>query len=247
VGHGIAVPTHSNTTGSISNMSIYKSNSLDFYVYAYFRQDNTPYYIGKGKGNRAYRKNKNKGIKIPKNKSKIVICESNLTELGAFALERRLIRWYGRKNNGTGILRNMTDGGDGCSGMVLSEETKRKMSENRKGTKLPYEIIKKMLDTRHRNGTYQHSEESKRKMSESKKNKPGKKHTEETKKKISEARKKYINMNGAGKHFSNQYGTFVIKNKRKRTRKGFTITEEHKRKISESMKISHMNRKTTQK
>ena len=59
--------------------------------------------------------------------------ESNLTELGAFALERRYIEWYGRKDLETGILRNRTDGGDGIYGFKHSSETRKKISESNKG------------------------------------------------------------------------------------------------------------------
>ena len=50
----------------------------EFYTYAYLREDKTPYYIGKGTGNRIY--SKSRRVERPKDKSKIIYLKKNLTE-----------------------------------------------------------------------------------------------------------------------------------------------------------------------
>lgn len=104
-----------------------------YYVYAYLNKDGTPYYIGKGKDQRAYAKH---GTHNPPPKERIVFCETNLSELGAFAIERRLIRWFGRRGiDEHGTLLNRAEGGQGVS-MPMSENTKKKLSESLTGRKI---------------------------------------------------------------------------------------------------------------
>ena len=94
-----------------------------YYVYAYLRQsDDSPYYIGKGKGSRAWSKNHGR-ISVPNDKSKIIILHENLSEEDAHLIEQELIEKFGRKDLGTGILLNLTNGGEGASGRILNETT----------------------------------------------------------------------------------------------------------------------------
>jgi hypothetical protein len=104
---------------------------FNFYVYAYLRTNNSPYYIGKGHGNRAF--SSHIYHRPPKNRSRIVFLESNLSEIGALALERRYIEWYGRKDIGTGILMNKTSGGDGVCGLKHTATHKAHISKIMKG------------------------------------------------------------------------------------------------------------------
>ena len=133
----------------------------DYYIYFYLRSRDsaigkagTPYYVGKGKDRRAY--HTGHSYAVPKDKNNIVFVLNNLTEEQAFQNEIDFISWYGRVNLGNGILRNLTDGGDGSSGAIRSEETKRKISESLKG-----ELNPMFGKTR--------SEESRRKQSETRK------------------------------------------------------------------------------
>jgi hypothetical protein len=90
-------------------------------VYAYLRADHTPYYIGKGSGKRAWSKG-SKEIGLTTDLTKIVILIDNIDEPTAFEYERKLISLFGRKDIGTGILRNKSAGGEGNIGWKATDD-----------------------------------------------------------------------------------------------------------------------------
>ena len=130
-----------------------------FYVYYLRRPDKVdpedltlsqPFYVGKGSNGRIgdhrweakYLLNK-PGRKI--HKINIIhklwrleldfaedIILDNLSEQDALDIEKAAIELYGRINNGTGCLANLTDGGDGVSGLIHSEETRKILSRKSK-------------------------------------------------------------------------------------------------------------------
>tara|TARA_R110000868_G_C10697544_1_gene748873 strand:- start:126 stop:803 length:678 start_codon:yes stop_codon:yes gene_type:complete len=177
-----------------------------YYTYAYLRKDKTPYYIGKGKDNRAYRKRKN-GIKSPKDKSRIILLKQNLTEEEAFKHEKYMIAVFGRKDLGTGILHNRTDGGDGASGTIVTEETREKLRTINLGKQL--------------------SDETKRKIGNSGK---GKVHTKETKRKMSR------NQIGENNSFYGKSHSDLTKQKIAVASENRIVSDETKRKMSEAQK-----------
>ena len=128
-----------------------------FYIYLHIRKsDNIIFYVGKGHGDRAWFKrgrNEHWNNTVKKHGLEVKIMAENLTEEKAFDLEKTLIKFYGRKEMGLGTLVNWTDGGEGVSGIIVSQETKDKQSLAKQGY-LPWNHGKK--------GVY--SEESKRKI-----------------------------------------------------------------------------------
>ena len=138
-----------------------------FYVYVYLdplyalyseygnlKFDNLPIYIGKGKGSRLKAHLKKTSNPIFRNKIKcwqrkqiapiIIKLHENLTEQEAWDLEVKYIAAIGRLDQGKGPLLNLSDGGEGPSGVtpwnkgkptgwIASDEARAKISAANKG------------------------------------------------------------------------------------------------------------------
>jgi hypothetical protein len=204
-----------------------------FYTYAYLREDRTPYYVGKGNGDRVYRK-RLKGVNSPKDKSRIIFLKQNITEEEAFKHEKYMIAVFGRLDLGTGILHNRTDGGEGMCGYKHSEETRKKIGELGKGRKCKDETRKK-LSKASKNRVC--SEETRKKLSASKtgKNNPmyGKAMSEEHKQKISEAN---TGNSSCSWNRGKKMDPFSEEHRRKLSEYAKNRSEEHKQKLKETAK-----------
>jgi hypothetical protein len=120
-----------------------------FYVYFWLRDDGTPYYVGKGIKNRAF---KQSGHRVQKPHSSYILIQEYDSEEDAFTAEKFFIAFYGRFDIHTGCLANLTDGGEGPAGFVPSDELKNLWSKQRKGNQYCL--------------GHKHSEQTKEKMSQ---------------------------------------------------------------------------------
>ena len=157
-----------------------------YYTYAYLREDGTPYYIGKGKKDRAY-KRKGRRCVPPKDKSRILILKRGLTEEEAHKHEVYMIAVLGRKDKGTGILRNLTDGGEGITGAKRTEEFCKRQSEIHSGKTIS-EAHKRALRKAHTGR--QLTDDHKRKVGDALRGKKKPPKSIETRRKMSESAKK---------------------------------------------------------
>jgi len=140
------------------------------YVYQHIRNDtNEIFYIGIGSDtNGTYRRaNTKKGRNehwhnvVNKAGYKVEILTDCITKELASDEEKRLIKLYGRKNNNTGILVNMTDGGEGTTGRFYGP------AWNKGKTNIYSEEIREKIRQANRDRIY--TPETRRKLSEAKK------------------------------------------------------------------------------
>ena len=150
-----------------------------FYTYLWLREDGTPYYVGKGSGRRAYQ-SQGHLMRRPKDRRNIQITP-HATEAEAFEDERRLIKWFGRQDLGTGCLHNFTDGGDDGYRRGPWKQARKDAQAERlkqqgiggwnKGMRMPT-VSEKLKGNTHTKGKHTHSADGNRRISESKKDKP---------------------------------------------------------------------------
>lgn len=153
-----------------------------YYVYAHYNPiKNEIFYIGKGFKDRAYRtkcRNKFWKLVVEKHGYEIQFLHNNLSESEAIILEIYYINKIGRRDCGKGPLVNLTDGGEGSSGYIMTQEHKNKIGEKLKGRIFSDEHRKRNIESKIGK---KRSESTKKKLSFYR---TGKKLSDETKKKI---------------------------------------------------------------
>ena len=154
-----------------------------YYVYQHKKADtNEIFYVGKGKGARAFNATKRNSYwknVVNKHGFNVEFVVTDIDEEFSFLVEMETIDAYRKRGI---VLSNMTDGGEGASGFVHSEEHKAKLKGNKFGAATWGIGFKGM----------KHSDEQKAKWAEIRKGvtspRKGVVLSEETKRKISQSR-----------------------------------------------------------
>ncbi len=110
----------------------------NFYTYMWLRASGTPYYAGKGYGVRAFVDHGTNHR--PKDDARILVQHWE-SEEKAFEIEKWLISFFGRKDLGTGLLHNLTDGGDGPVGYKPTPAARLTQSIRMKTGLRPHHLI----------------------------------------------------------------------------------------------------------
>lgn len=138
-----------------------------FYVYIWYVENtNEIFYVGKGKGKRykqIARRNKFFTDMYNTHKCKVEIIFDHLTEKEAFDLEIEIIHLVRTYTNDR--LTNQSDGGEGNTGYIPSNETKIKMSKASKKRWEDLNFKQKMIDMRNSPDSVYQSKEFKDKIS----------------------------------------------------------------------------------
>lgn len=141
------------------------------YVYRHIRHDkDEPFYIGIGSDDsfkRANEKSRRNNIWrkiVDKSGYSVEILFEDLSWEDACKKEMEFIKMYGRIDIGTGILSNMTDGGDGTINKVYTEEYRKKLSISAK-KRPPQPQVQKIIEWR-KSDKYYISDEGKKRIGE---------------------------------------------------------------------------------
>jgi hypothetical protein len=166
-----------------------------FYSYLWIEKDETPYYVGKGTGNRAFTRFGHR-LTPPTDPARIFVFPQD-SDAEAFESERALIALYGRIDLGTGCLQNLTEGGEnpprgGRRGKKHTLELRRHWSLTRKGKPGHPQSEYTKAALKQANLGRSLSVDHKRKLSEAKQNKKpagmlGLHHSDESKQQMSKS------------------------------------------------------------
>jgi hypothetical protein len=159
------------------------------YVYVHLKADSLePFYVGEGQKRRGWHthgRSKHWNSVVRKHGVLVMIAQDDMLEAFAFELERNLIARIGRKDKGLGPLVNYTDGGDGASGAIRSDEFKARNVAFHTGRKRSEETCKNIRESL--KGKAPPSEEARLRMSKAQ---TGRTHAEATKQKMSASGRK---------------------------------------------------------